>query len=531
MRGLQSRGAPRSFFHYCLYTMAVSSARHSIKAAQGVARRAFSWQASPAAAHAGAETGVRAQHTRVCTMRPHSTWHWLHHRYHPQDLLRRNGFHLDLNWSLAADGVTPAGDAWRNAPITNLVQYSSGKKVGKGALSCSMPTAYVPALATDEYPGFEVMDLEAYEDMAAAVKTDLYHRSRLWVEDAAVGSTRAAEQKVRVISDSPEAALLARNMLQRTPLYHAGTFPRHILVVVNSRWTGQPAIVTDIDPEAAGATKATIVAAGSVPFPQILRCIGHAASVLAAEGGYRHEFGGNRRAADAAAAGSLELFHQDQYWRAAASDAHPDLLTFVADAVKLGDASALVMGGTPEFTAAAYQGSSTAAGKAAAADAGAAASGKAKAAKPKAAKKTTAAAGGKGKGKRGLATDAGSGLSLLSAHHTVWTADGLARVWAGATLPADAVRVEDLPRGALVGAGLVAMPVEAPLLSAHPSTVVVVGGTSSGALSGDAAVEAVAAAQGLSGAGVEKLQARLAAHKSKVVAVASEQDVMRALRG
>jgi hypothetical protein len=46
----------------------------------------------------------------------------------------------------------------------------------------------------------------------------LSYAPRLFVEDGAVGASRASEVRVRVITDSPVVALWARNALQRVPL-------------------------------------------------------------------------------------------------------------------------------------------------------------------------------------------------------------------------------------------------------------------------------------------------------------------------
>jgi hypothetical protein len=54
---------------------------------------------------------------------------------------QRPGLDYDLNWSLADDDVTPKGDAYRNAPLRVLQQYSAaGKRTSTGGVTASQGT-------------------------------------------------------------------------------------------------------------------------------------------------------------------------------------------------------------------------------------------------------------------------------------------------------------------------------------------------------------------------------------------------------
>jgi hypothetical protein len=302
------------------------------------------------------------------------------------------------------------------------------------------------------------------------------------VEDAAVGSSRLAEVRVRVITDSPVVALYVRTLLHRTPLYNPQAFPRTVTVyaatlagpgVAAAEGTG-PYTVVDVDP----ATKAgTVLAVGNVALASIAESIAAAAGQLALTGGYRSVPGGNKHPGIAAARadGVLSWYMRDGHYYAPAGDAHPDLLPLAGDVIAEAD------------------------GKGYAAVLGAAGSG-------------------------GVAGAAAAKGRLYAAHNFVWTAEqGVASTWAGVTLPAAAAKGAAVGKGALVAQGGVTAALTGPRAVPHPTRVIVVGG--SGA---DAAAKAKSAA-GLSDAQAEKLAARLAASKAQVVTVATAADALKAL--
>jgi hypothetical protein len=422
--------------------------------------------------------------------------------------------------------VTTRGEAYRNASVRELVEHAPrgsvkvSKKEGWSVEVLGAAPAPAQGFATDVMAGRQVMDVEEFEAKlrsvrrppkntrrarrntlrrppppslptplnlppfpSAQIRTDsLSYAPQLFVEDAAVGSSRLAEVRVRVITDSPVVALYVRTLLHRTPLYNPQAFPRTVTVyaatlagpgVAAAEGTG-PYTVVDVDP----ATKAgTVLAVGNVALASIAESIAAAAGQLALTGGYRSVPGGNKHPGIAAARadGVLSWYMRDGHYYAPAGDAHPDLLPLAGDVIAEAD------------------------GKGYAAVLGAAGSG-------------------------GVAGAAAAKGRLYAAHNFVWTAEqGVASTWAGVTLPAAAAKGAAVGKGALVAQGGVTAALTGPRAVPHPTRVIVVGG--SGA---DAAAKAKSAA-GLSDAQAEKLAARLAASKAQVVTVATAADALKAL--
>ncbi len=88
------------------------------------------------------------------------------------------GLDLDLNQSLAGDGLTTRGEAYRNASVRDLCEFAGPRgavRLSKdkalelvsgplaSAISCS-------AFATDVMPGSSVMDVEEFEGRLASVR-------------------------------------------------------------------------------------------------------------------------------------------------------------------------------------------------------------------------------------------------------------------------------------------------------------------------------------------------------------------------
>ena len=90
--------------------------------------------------------------------------------------LARRGVDCDLNQSLAADGLTTRGEAYRNASVRDLCEFSErasvrvtrerALEVVGGPLATALKTA---AFATDALPGVRVMDVEEFEGRLASV--------------------------------------------------------------------------------------------------------------------------------------------------------------------------------------------------------------------------------------------------------------------------------------------------------------------------------------------------------------------------
>ena len=86
------------------------------------------------------------------------------------------GLDTDLNQSLAADGLTTRGEAYRNAPVRDLLEFAErgsvrvtkgrALEVTGGPLAVALKTT---AFATDALPGAKVMDVEEFEGRLASV--------------------------------------------------------------------------------------------------------------------------------------------------------------------------------------------------------------------------------------------------------------------------------------------------------------------------------------------------------------------------
>ena len=82
------------------------------------------------------------------------------------------GLDYSLNWSLADDGVTPHGEAFRNASLTRLLMHSSGSLSKSKAIDVPGAAQDAPSFATDEFKGFSVMDIDEFEARSEEVCRD-----------------------------------------------------------------------------------------------------------------------------------------------------------------------------------------------------------------------------------------------------------------------------------------------------------------------------------------------------------------------
>lgn len=400
---------------------------------------------------------------------------------------KMKGLDYDLNFSLANDDLTTRGEAYRNAPVKDLIEFaprSTVKVTKERAVISSARGAKAVAYATDALPGFQVMDIEEFEGRVQSVRDDcLSYAPRLFVEDGAIGSSRTSELRVRVISDSSVTALAFRSLLNRIPLYNPEIFPRTVTVYAASLASSaiaagkdasgaaaKPYTVVDVDP---ATSKAVVIAVGDVSIASLRQAVATAAGRLMQLGGYRHVKGGdqNPNLRKVREDGVLEWYIKrgDAHWYPPASDAHPDLLALPADVVVGKDNSiSLVLGGSSALS--------------------------------------------------GAAAKAGR---LYAAHDAVWTPEGVTAFWGGTSLPT-ASAPAPLPRGALQAEDSAYVPLAGPKAVPAPAQVIVIGGTGE-----DAASKALSVA-GLDDKRAEKLKARLAAGV-KVVAVATEAEAIKAL--
>jgi len=125
----------------------------------------------------------------------------------------REGKNYDVNWSLQVDGVAPLSDAFQNARLPVLTTRLPNK-VANGKVEVSKP-AY-----TGTYALVEAGDSITHGAFASALKASQEYLSSgvdLFVEDAGLGATAASRVGVRIITDAPAVALIARSLLIPSP--------------------------------------------------------------------------------------------------------------------------------------------------------------------------------------------------------------------------------------------------------------------------------------------------------------------------
>lgn len=116
------------------------------------------------------------------------------------------------NWSLCEDGVVPTGIMFRNARLPVLTSRLP-TKVESGKVVLEKPKykgAYTSLEAGD---GIEHSD---FSDALIAQQTYLSSGIDLFVEDAFMGTSASGRVGVRVVTDSPAVALIARTLMVRT---------------------------------------------------------------------------------------------------------------------------------------------------------------------------------------------------------------------------------------------------------------------------------------------------------------------------
>jgi ATP-dependent phosphoenolpyruvate carboxykinase len=111
------------------------------------------------------------------------------------------------NWSLVEDGVTPTGNAYRNARHALLASHA-GLKDGKGEVAkpafegkYSLKESGA-GITHDEFKALETAQCEA-----------LIVKPNLFVEDAGLGAHWSTRVGVRVTTSNAATALIARNLL------------------------------------------------------------------------------------------------------------------------------------------------------------------------------------------------------------------------------------------------------------------------------------------------------------------------------
>lgn len=117
------------------------------------------------------------------------------------------------NWSLTVDGVSPIGDAFRNAR-TGLLATRIGLPKSSTSFKISSPAIF------GQYKLLEAgasLSHDDFKDLKEAQRLHLMSGIDLYVEDAGLGALSDIRVGVRIVSDNPAFALIGRNLLIPKP--------------------------------------------------------------------------------------------------------------------------------------------------------------------------------------------------------------------------------------------------------------------------------------------------------------------------
>jgi hypothetical protein len=248
------------------------------------------------------------------------------------------GLDYDVNWSLAGDKITTRGQVFRNAKVRDFLEFMPRNSIQEIQTSNETVSVHYPAIhcaisSTDVLKGCNVVDISEFEEILSDLQRNcLSYSSQLFVEDASVGSSRASELKVRVISDSPIVSLFFRNILHAVPLYSPEIFPKTITMFIGTKSTESPFVGVDVDPK---TSQGNIVVRGNVNLLTIRESLLKAASKLMTLGGYRSIPGGNHvpNIKQARQDGVLNWYFDDRHIYDTPSDKHPSILPIQVESV------------------------------------------------------------------------------------------------------------------------------------------------------------------------------------------------------
>ncbi len=116
-----------------------------------------------------------------------------------------------VNWSLVESGVTNAGLAFRNSPVSKLLK-KLGIKEAKSTVE--VPNLKVKASGTLFEAG-DNMEHDEFLSNLDEVRGYLSEGQDMYVEDLAIGSHPNHRLGVRVVTRRPEIALVAKSVLVR----------------------------------------------------------------------------------------------------------------------------------------------------------------------------------------------------------------------------------------------------------------------------------------------------------------------------
>ena len=140
----------------------------------------------------------------------------------------REGDEFTVNWSLNEDGITPIGDAFRNARV-NLLTTRLDQKVSGGKVELNKP------VYTGNYSLKESGDSVSHDVFSQTLKSHQDYLSSgvdLFVEDAGLGASSSIRVGVRVVSESPALALIARSLLVRKFIFESRFLPSIVLKIL-----------------------------------------------------------------------------------------------------------------------------------------------------------------------------------------------------------------------------------------------------------------------------------------------------------
>ncbi len=123
---------------------------------------------------------------------------------------QHEGNNYDVNWSLTVDGLTPSGDAYRNARA-KLLSSRLSAKAENGQVQLNSPAFTGPNKISEA--GDEGFSQDAFSNVLNAQQDHLSKVGNLYIEDAGVGAHYKNRVPIRVVTDCPAAALVFRSLM------------------------------------------------------------------------------------------------------------------------------------------------------------------------------------------------------------------------------------------------------------------------------------------------------------------------------
>lgn len=120
------------------------------------------------------------------------------------------GNNYKVNWSMTEDGVTPVGDAFRNARFELLASRLGLPTQANSTISISSTILFGSYNITEAGDSITHDD---FQDFKSAQSSYLSSGLDLYVEDASLGALSDIRVGVRIISSNPVLSLIYRNLL------------------------------------------------------------------------------------------------------------------------------------------------------------------------------------------------------------------------------------------------------------------------------------------------------------------------------